>query len=570
MIHWVRLNQGSDLVSNKAEYSYLESDLPSFSASMAASIEGQPDYVSALVSGYQWNTTVGAPITVTYSFLTAVPDYYPADAEERNNFIPLDEAQKEGARRALQLWSEIANIQFVEVADTGGGGQMRFGTAQLSPSAAAHAYYPDIDTGGDVWLNNFFPGNLDQSDGSYGFLTMLHEIGHALGLKHPGNYNAGSDGGEPPFLTENDNYQYTVMSYNDHPEAMGYPLSPMLYDIAALQYLYGVRWTTRSGDDIYSWATNASFIQTIWDGGGIDLIDASNQVRSVVIDLSAGAFSSIGANPSNTGDARFNVAIAFGVTIEDANGGIGDDTLYGNGASNVLQGGAGNDYLVGGDGYSSIGTGHDLLDGGFGADTLDGGDGDDTYVVDSYFDSIIEFADTGNETVIASLDWSLAGTPLNNLVLAEPAFEGIGNDLPNWLIGNDSANSLTGGDGNDTLVGNGGNDVLNGYGILNSSLVGAQIDTLVGAAGTDYFVLGGFWGVSYIEEGSGYAIIQDWNVAEDWIYAAGGNNTYRIQRSSNILGESALDAEIYHVGSGDRIAIVQDNTNISLSDFIYT
>ena len=334
------------------------------SANQGSSPQAAQSYttgIEALIGAHKWSNT-----TITYSFLTRVPDYYPGNAEERYQFTPFNETQKAAARRALQLYSEISGLNFVEVSDEGEGGTIRFGTANMQ-HGGAHAYFPHSDLrGGDVWLNNRFSANLTQTDGSYGFHTMVHEIGHALGLKHPGNYNAGGGGANGPYLDpELDNNQYTIMSYNDHQGSLVYNETPMLYDIAAIQSLYGANYDTRAGDTTYGWNADRAFVETIWDGGGTDTIDASNQVFSSVINLNEGNFSSIGHNGDFASRAVNNLAIAYGVTIENAVGGSGNDFLIGNNVSNILVGGSGNDTLAGGSGY----------------DVLVGETGNDTFVL---------------------------------------------------------------------------------------------------------------------------------------------------------------------------------------------
>jgi serralysin len=157
-------------------------------------------------------------------------------------------------------------------------------------------------------------------------------------------------------------YQWTAGSL--------YPSGPMPIDIAAAQYLYGPNRATNAGDTQYAWAPGARFLQTIWDAGGTDTIDAGNQALSCVIDLNEGHASSIGlrlteaarraelpdwavAAPTPSYDGRDNLWIAWGVTIEGAIGGSGDDLLIGNAADNGLTGGAGNDTLIGGAGWDT-------------------------------------------------------------------------------------------------------------------------------------------------------------------------------------------------------------------------
>ena len=311
---------------------------------------------------------VGSGATVSYSFMEQAPSY--AYASDRTGFAPLSAAQRDAVRQAFAAWTAVANIFFVETSDSANGGQggsIRLGTNRQS-SSAAYAYYPTgslYDGGGDIYLSNSSTTNASPTPGSYGYLTILHEIGHAIGLKHPGNYNATGGGGEAPYLpSAEDNYRYTIMSYNRHPSLglNGLATGPALYDIAAVQYLYGANTATRIGDDRYAFASNTVAVsQAIWDAGGTDTIDAGGQASAVTIDLTAGAFSSIGPNGSG-GRAVDNVAIAAGVTIENAVGGSGNDILIGNSANNLLTGGAGDDTLTGG-------AGDDTLQGGGGTDT---------------------------------------------------------------------------------------------------------------------------------------------------------------------------------------------------------
>jgi serralysin len=164
-------------------------------------------------------------------------------------------------------------------------------------------------------------------------MTMLHEIGHALGLKH----SFESFLGTPVLPIAEENRRYTVMSYVPPPGTTGEAATPMLYDIAALQLLYGTNSATRAGNTVYTRSVGAPIVETIWDGGGIDLIEAATQDRAF-IDLREGMFSTIGSH---------NLAIAYGTVIENARGGAGHDLLNGNNSANRLDGGAGINVLVG-------------------------------------------------------------------------------------------------------------------------------------------------------------------------------------------------------------------------------
>jgi Ca2+-binding RTX toxin-like protein len=265
------------------------------------------------------------------------------------------------------------------------------------------------------------------------------------------------------------------------------------------------------------------------------------------------------------------------------------DSLTGNSKNNILDGRAGNDTLSGGSGNDTLsgGDGNDYLDGGSGFDSMSGGIGNDTYVVNSLSDRITENYNGGIDTVRASISYSLdstLGSTLENLTLTGTSnLNGTGNSSNNVITGNAGKNSLSGGAGNDTLTGGDGNDTLVG-GTGNDSLSGGngndrlngystsltsttEYDTLSGGAGTDYFILGGTWGVSY--QGSAYATITDWNSVDDWIEVRGSSSQYSLVTGDFYAGGAASDTGIYYNGT-ELIGVVQDSTNLSITrDFVF-
>ncbi|WP_232253700.1 hypothetical protein [Pseudomonas glycinae] len=480
--------------------------------------------VDSLLSGSYWagsNWPLGGSTNLTYSFMSASTSYfatnYSAD-NEYNAMYDLSTSQQGGIIRALASWSSVANITFTKTTDDiSNVGDLRFGGyALMKDQAAAWAYTPsNTPKGGDVWIGD--PANEFPINGSYDYLTYIHEIGHAIGLKHPFSPNSLNSTILDPSL---DDVRFTVMSYNNNYSYQ--PTTPMLLDILAIQALYGANTQWQAGDTVYSWKQYDKIFETIWDSGGNDTIDASNQMSSVSLDLNEGAFSSIGVGFFYNTNNFFNsgLAIAYGSKIENAIGSTFNDQIRGNALDNVLDGREGADYMVGGAGndtyyvdnrgdvvvetgtspteidsvfstvtYDLFGSpnvenltlltnanlnaygnasnnviagnaGNNILDGREGTDLLIGGAGNDTYIVDNVGDVIVESSTLATEidNVLASVTYTL-GANLENLTLTGSAnINGTGNTQNNVITGNDGNNQLDGGAGVDTLIGGKGND----------------------------------------------------------------------------------------------------------------
>ncbi len=407
-----------------------------------------------------WNTTAGTAVTLTYSFLTQLPA--DATAEDRVGFRAMTAAQQAAVREALTKWSSVANVTFVETAAN--GGNLQFGT-NTQDGSSAYAYLPEpgIHTL-QMYVNNQSSYNSVFTPGTYGPSVLIHEIGHLLGLKHPGNYDSGGGTVDGPFLpAATDNGDYTQMSYNE-PTSYGinrtFATTAMLYDIQAIQYLYGANLSYHAGNDVYSF-TGATAPLCIWDGGGVNGFDFSACTRATVINLNAGAF-------SETAPGLHNISIAYGVTITSAVAGSGGSTIYANALGNTLTGGAGADIF-------HEGAGNDIIVGGGGADTVVFSRSYASYQVQRSGDTVTVTGDgtdvlTGVET-LRFADRVLSAADIAALLLQSGT---AGNDV---LQNAAAAEHIDGGAGLDTLVYGG---ARSGYTV---SATGAGFNVLDKASG---------------------------------------------------------------------------------------
>jgi serralysin len=315
--------------------------------------------------------SVNNSTVISYSFPglgTTTPLYSYEDDRGEISAIPFSSAQADDIRQAFKEISKFVNITFVEIEEDGSSaGTIRLAMNTITDEAgnyregiAATADPPSEEPrGGDVFFNkqftsgNFSTGLVQNSETGVGDVTVLyHEIFHALGMEHP------VDNKETLFQESKNSREYTVMAdefssengadFNLNGNNYKVASTPMVYDIAPLQYLYGANMSHNASDTTYSYKPDTPFIEAIWDAGGTDTLDFSNFSKANTISLVDGEYSTISFDVDWS--MTDNLGIAFDVIIEDAIGGSGDDTIKGNDSSNSIEGGPGNDVIDGGKG----------------------------------------------------------------------------------------------------------------------------------------------------------------------------------------------------------------------------
>ena len=366
----------------------------------------QSDAFKALNSNTAYNTP-----TISYTFYETMPSVYSNYTQEglTNHWQALSESMKVTVRDLFTMLEQFIDVDFVEKKS---GGDIGFSVVSMNDTDG-FSFFPFDHSllASDVFLTERFftnPNLFKLTEGGYGRYVMLHEIGHALGLKHPfeGTYTLSS---------AYDSNMFSVMSYTDYKNIQenfymetvsrivedgqyNYPHMLGIFDAITLQIFYGANKNYNMGDTVY---TVSDFVDTytlLWDTQGNDTIDLSGSYYSSIIDLGdngEGSFCSINmisapeqvllwqkkinntyfdsfikeniyeldaTNALYTGEN--NLAIAMGVIIENAIGSNTSDIFYDNNVDNFLSGLGGNDIFYIGDG------GWDSIDGGSGNDIV--------------------------------------------------------------------------------------------------------------------------------------------------------------------------------------------------------
>ncbi|WP_114227714.1 M10 family metallopeptidase C-terminal domain-containing protein, partial [Sphingomonas sediminicola] len=492
--------------------------------------------------GHHFNVTSGGSLTVNLTGLTA--------------------AGQNLARAALATWTDVIGVTFREVST---GGQITFDDTDTG-AATSGSWANGISTSAHVNIGTQWLTDYGTSLTSYSFQTYIHEIGHALGLGHAGNYNGDAT---YPYDTafSNDGWPETVMSYFDQTESTyfknlgftkNFVATPMMADVLAATQMYGMSTTTRVGDTVYgpAWTTTQGTL-CIVDSAGNDTIDVSAWSGAQTVNLNQATFSNV------LGEVG-NISIAPGTTIENAITGSGNDTLIGNEVANVLTGGLGADTLTGG-------AGNDIF-----KDSIAGHSGDT--ITDFSAGDVLLFTDAG-----ANFTYSLSGRTLTysggsltfgstlsgSLVAAAAAGGGI------QLTLGTATTPLTRAVAND-FNGDGKSDVLwrNDDGTVTNWL-GEANGNFAGNAGNSYNNPGPGWTVAGTGDfnGDGHADILWRNTNGDvtnWLGTATGNFTGNAANSYNNPGAGWTVAGIGDFNGDGHADILWRNTNGDVTNWLGT
>ncbi len=596
------------------------------------------DRVDSLLDLFRYQNVLGAETTsITYSFpnsssawsTSTSGGYGPEDGEGEpwNGISFLTTAEQNLFREVLSSIEDFAAVTFDEVNDNAdSAGTIRVAWTDLpDEGTAAYAFTPYATvTAGDIWIVSENQGTGGR--GSYFHLVLTHELGHAIGLKHPFD----EDGSGVLLSSEYDGLEYTVMAYNVSVEdeaiagASFYPTSYMYLDILALQHLYGEA-ENATGNTTYTFSAGTQYYETIWDTGGTDTYNASSQTAGVDIDLTPGSWSDVGTTITlyrEDGPNSTKVETIFTppeVTIENATGGSGGDRLTGNDVSNlltgnggndILSGAGGNDRLLGGTGNDAItgGSGNDTLNGGEGNDELDGGSGDDKIwagdgqdditggsgndrigtgggndTVDGGAGANVIFGAGGNDSITVAPDDNTAGDgiawggdgvdTIDGGSGDDRIGTGDGGDIVDGDAGDDSlfggsandADTLNGGTGDDVIYGGGGDDEIDG---------GSGSDVIYGGSGDDVIDTGSGSDELIFTSGHGDDVVTDFSTSNDLLDLSGTTTNFTSAASvqaaatnTTVSGEAGV---MIDTGGGDSIFLIGLTTaNLTTVDYTF-
>ncbi len=537
---------------------------------------------------------------VRHSFDTSTSNVITVDIDA------LDAAGQKLALWALQAYELVIDVAFDVVSS---GAKITFDDEDSGAFASYTSAWnnPNVTASATVNVHKSWVTSGSDDINDYGFQTYLHEIGHALGLGHQGDYNGSANFGlsntsganTNTFL--NDSWLGSVMSYfnqNENPftgSTVSSILTPMLVDIIALQNLYGaadVSSSPTSGDTIFGAGhtlgdayagsdlnTNGSYLAALFDYletgldpdglfdtssmafsisdvGGTDLIDFSFDTSDQFVSLVEETLSTV-LNPYGAGH-NDNMWIARGSVIEHFTAGSGNDSVDGNAVGNELTGNDGADTLRGAEGNDTLlgGEGGDLLDGGTDGDVLNGNAGNDTLEGGAGADTLV--GGTGHDILLGGISTdiligeggndSMDGGAEDDIYYVETGdivtdSGAVGYDLAQIVVTTGQDLDMGGWSGVERVEGFLGDDTINASGQTNQILIWGHDGNDVITGGDGDDILLGGEGNDILSGGSGNDTILG-QLGNDTMTGGAGNDVFYIDSAGDSISDGGADYDV--------------------------